>query len=81
MEGDDVSPTFLFSLTASSGSEWAESTPALGRHGGLSFLTSVLCWMLVGKTGRWTKDGVDEEELARMMVKTHVETLHGQVER
>jgi hypothetical protein len=47
-------PPSLFSLTASSGSEWAGSMPALGRHGGLS-LSSVLCWMLAGKTGRWAK--------------------------
>jgi hypothetical protein len=35
-------PPSLFSLTASSGSEWAESTPALGRRGGLSFIVCAL---------------------------------------
>jgi hypothetical protein len=35
-------PPSSFSLTASSGSEWVGSTPALGRRGGLSFVIRAL---------------------------------------
>jgi hypothetical protein len=35
-------PPSMFTLTASSGSEWAESTPATGRRGSLSFIVYAL---------------------------------------
>jgi hypothetical protein len=35
-------PPSSFSLTVSSGSEWAESTPALGSRGSLSFVVCAL---------------------------------------
>jgi hypothetical protein len=57
-------PPSMFPLTSSSRSQWADSTPALGRHGGLSF---AFCALLDACKGDMQVDegGVDEDSTRR----------------